>query len=181
MSDEDLKDDKPAGSKRKRLLLIAALVAFVVVAATGAYLFWMSSEDQPEQLAEAEVGADATEQEPSEDLADGEASQELVITPFREIIVNISATTASGNQTQRFLKLNLALAYDESAEGAERLMERQPYIRDAFIDYLRLLSENELRGSAGLARLRADLLHRARSLAETAAPQEILVVDLVIQ
>ena len=114
-------------------------------------------------------------------MAEEEASGELVIAPFREIIVNIAATTASGNQTQRFLKLNLAVAYDGSVDGADRILERQPYIRDAFIDYLRLLNESELRGSAGLASLRAELLHRTRALAETAAPRELLVVDLVVQ
>jgi flagellar FliL protein len=100
---------------------------------------------------------------------------------LREIIVNISALTAAGAQTQRFLKLNLAIAYDEDRPGSARLAERSPYIRDSFVEYLRLLNESDLSGSAGLARLRAELLHRARSLAETDAAREVLIVDLVMQ
>lgn len=109
------------------------------------------------------------------------AGETVIVTPFKEIIVNISATTATGRQTTRFLKLNTALVYDETAPGAGHIEERKEFVRDAFQDYLRQLSERDVQGSAGLAILKAELLRRARSIAGTDAPQEILISDLIIQ
>ncbi|WP_045320008.1 flagellar basal body-associated FliL family protein [Limimaricola cinnabarinus] len=101
--------------------------------------------------------------------------------PFEEIIVNITATTASGRQTSRFLKLDLALIYDQAASDAARLQERQVYMRDSFQDYLRTLDERDLRGSLGLADLKSELLRRARAVSGGEAPREILVSDMIIQ
>ena len=101
--------------------------------------------------------------------------------PFEEIIVNITATTASGRQTSRFLKLDLALIYDASQPGAERLEERRIYLRDSFQDYLRTLDERDLRGSLGLADLKSELLRRARAVAGADIAHEILVSDMIVQ
>jgi len=109
------------------------------------------------------------------------AGEAVIVTPFKEIIVNISATTATGRQTTRFLKLNTALVYDEKAPGAGHVEERKEFVRDAFQDYLRQLSERDVQGSAGLAILKAELLRRARSITGSDAPQEILISDLIIQ
>jgi flagellar FliL protein len=124
---------------------------------------------------EGAAGAVETSTEPAQE---GDA---VIVTPFKEIIVNISATTATGRQTTRFLKLNTALVYDEKAPGADHIEERKEFVRDAFQDYLRQLSERDVQGSAGLAILKAELLRRARSIAGTDAPQEILISDLIIQ
>ncbi|MCP1167667.1 flagellar basal body-associated FliL family protein [Limimaricola litoreus] len=101
--------------------------------------------------------------------------------PFEEIIVNITATTASGRQTSRFLKLDLALIYDSSQPEAERLEERRIYLRDSFQDYLRTLDERDLRGSLGLAELKSELLRRARAVAGSDIAHEILVSDMIVQ
>ena len=101
--------------------------------------------------------------------------------PFEEIIVNITATTASGRQTSRFLKLDLALIYDSAAPDAARLAERQIYLRDSFQDYLRTLDERDLRGSLGLSDLKSELLRRARAVSGGEAPREILVSDMIVQ
>ena len=52
--------------------------------------------------------------------------------PFDEMIVNISATTESGRQTSRFLKLDLALVYDRTQDTEGLVEMRHIYLRDAF-------------------------------------------------
>ncbi|MEC7257161.1 MAG: flagellar motor switch protein M [Pseudomonadota bacterium] len=59
---------------------------------------------------------------------------EFAVSPFKEIIVNINATTATGRVTSRFMKLNVALVYDADVEGAERVEERRLFLRDSFQD-----------------------------------------------
>ena len=101
--------------------------------------------------------------------------------PFKEIIVNITDVTASGRRTTRFLKLNVALIYDEAAPGAANVAARQLYMRDSFQDYLRQLTVRDLQGSIGLVTLKAELLRRARTISGSDAPAEMLVADLIIQ
>ncbi|OWU83203.1 flagellar motor switch protein M [Oceanicola sp. 22II-s10i] len=109
------------------------------------------------------------------------AEGSIVVTPFKEIIVNVTATTATGRQTTRFLKLNVALVYDETRPGAAQIEERKLFLRDSFQDYLRQLSDADLQGSIGLSRLKAELLRRARAVSDSDAPQELLIADLIIQ
>ena len=89
--------------------------------------------------------------------------------------------TITGRQTTRFLKLNLALAYDNRVSGAENIESRKLFLRDSFQEYLRQLNENDLQGSIGLVRLKSELLRRARAISDSAAPQEFLIADLIVQ
>ncbi|MCA0942312.1 flagellar basal body-associated FliL family protein [Yangia mangrovi] len=107
--------------------------------------------------------------------------ENIIVLPFQEIIVNITATTATGRQTSRFLKLNLALVYDNALPGAATIETRQLFMRDSFQDYLRQLNESDLQGSIGIARLKGELLRRARAITDSEAPQEFLIADLIIQ
>ena len=109
------------------------------------------------------------------------AAPKMAVIPFKEIIVNINATTATGRTTSRFMKLNVAMVYDDKAEGANRIEERQLFLRDSFQDYLRQLTERDLQGSIGLITVKQELLRRARTITESDAPQEMLVADLIVQ
>ena len=106
---------------------------------------------------------------------------EMTVTPFKEIIVNITSTTATGRRTTRFLKLNLALVYDTALPGADDVEARKLYLRDSFQDYLRQLNEADLQGTYGLTTLKTELLRRARAVTGSDAPQELLVSDLIVQ
>ncbi len=108
-------------------------------------------------------------------------ASETSVMPFKEIIVNITATTASGRRTSRFLKLNLALVYDTALDGAGQVEARKLYMRDAFQDYLRQLTERDLQGTQGLLTVKEELLRRARAVAGNEAPREMLVADLIVQ
>lgn len=176
---EESEEGKPP--TKRRFMYVAAAVLLLTGVGAGAYFYFIAQD--------GEVGTDKATAEgdgyQGEDTATkgggGDSHATYVVAPFKEIIVNITSITANGQATSRFLKLNVALAYDPSIDGADRLDERRLFIRDAFVEYLRQLTEDDLRGSAGLARLRADLLHRARILGETDAPRELLIADMVIQ
>ena len=171
-SDDEQNAQKPG--TRKRYILIGVVILALICAGTGGYLF-MAPQDEDVAAADGELKKESKEESKDSD------DESYVVAPFKEIIVNISSITARGEATSRFLKLNIALVYDPGIQGAERLAERQVFIRDSYIDFLRQLSENDLSGSAGLAQLKGELLHRARLLAETDAPKEILIADMVIQ
>ncbi|MCA1287750.1 flagellar basal body-associated FliL family protein [Salipiger bermudensis] len=185
--------------KKKTLLRIVALLLLCVVALAGGFVASVGPQgamklvglaDDPEDEA-ATSGEDAAEDHAAGDghgaapatpaTPAGLPGEHIVVTPFQEIIVNITATTATGRQTTRFLKLNLALAYDNRVSGAENIESRKLFLRDSFQEYLRQLNENDLQGSIGLVRLKSELLRRARAISDSDAPQEFLIADLIVQ
>ena len=95
--------------------------------------------------------------------------------------MNVTDTSLEGRQSSRFLKLNMLLVFDDTQDGADRLVAREIYLRDSFQDFLRQLHVSDLRGSHGLVMLKTELLRRARAVGHTDAPVEILIADMVIQ
>ncbi|SFP65370.1 flagellar basal body-associated FliL family protein [Tranquillimonas alkanivorans] len=160
--------------------LSAAALAGGIAASVGPQAlvdFILQREPTPDAAPAPEGAAPADEGHGAEE----ETAKTFAVMPFDEIIVNITSTTASGRRTTRFLKLNVALVYDDKAHDAGMIEERLLYMRDAFQDYLRLLTERDLQGSLGLTRLKAELLRRARAVSGSDAPREILIADLIIQ
>lgn len=184
----DAAQEKSGGSLGKTLirvvgvglLCLAALLAGVVVALGPDRAMAVFSGESPEPEA-APAEEHATEETHGGDGHAAAPKEKIVVTPFKEIIVNISATTATGRETSRFLKLNLALVYDEAMPGADQIEPRKLFLRDSFQEYLRQLNEADLQGSVGLVNLKSELLRRARAIADSDAPQEILIADLIVQ
>lgn len=204
MTDDAYDPDEEQQTRSKAPLLVVLILAATVGGVVGG--LWLtpggkeflaglvndgSAESGEEQLAEEEgheapTLAPETEEKhaaaPAEDSHDvAESDGKLSVSPFKEIIVNINATTATGRSTSRFMKMNIALVYDSHLPGAERIEERRLFLRDSFQDYLRQLNERDLRGSVGLMTIKQDLLHRARTITDSDAPREMLVSDLIVQ
>ncbi|MCR8550513.1 flagellar basal body-associated FliL family protein [Salipiger sp. P9] len=189
MADSSQTSQSDAAPRKKgRLLRVVALLAICLLALAGglvaavgpqrALALFGGGEADPAATHETEAAAHAA----PEAVGHGATTQKnIVVTPFKEIIVNITSTTATGRQTTRFLKLNLALAYDTRLPGAENIEERKLFLRDSFQDYLRQLNESDLQGTIGLVRLKSELLRRARAISDSDAPQEFLIADLIVQ
>ncbi|MEM9475687.1 MAG: flagellar basal body-associated FliL family protein [Pseudomonadota bacterium] len=174
-------DEAPAPKSRRKLILAAAAVLVLVALGGGGYVFLSSGPSEEMAEKPKETQKKKAEDKPMDDGTAAAVNQQYAVAPFKEIIVNISSITINGQASSRFLKLNIALVYDPNAEGAERIEERQIYIRDSFVEFLRQVTERDLNGSAGLAFLKSELLHRVRLLAESDAPKDLLIADLVIQ
>jgi len=150
-----------------------------------------SSTDTPTQDTDHAATGGTDEQGNVADAGDAHANDthggagpdeaEMPVLPFPEIIVNVTDVTAAGRKTSRFLKLNMLMVYDDTLEGAERLLGREVYLRDAFQDFLRQLYVSDIQGSRGLAMMKTELLRRARAVGHTEAPVEILISDMVVQ
>ncbi len=189
-----------AGKKppRKLLFLVVAVVLSLSAAAGGLIMSFGLDEtialisggdknqENPQDAPGGEHGApsDGENGAPSDKEAEAQnAGSDLALTvdPMKEIVVNITAVSLAGRKSTRFLKLNLALVFDEHAEGAEHVTDRRVYIRDAFQNYLRQLTERDLSGTIGVLRLKSELLRRARAITESDAPKEVLISDIIIQ
>ena len=180
---EATEDQKGGKSPLRKASIASVLFVVCLAAAAGGMalsmgpaaflsLFGGSSEAQDE------AGAPGHAPHSS---AQGTDATPLEMLPVDEMIVNITALTLSGRKTSRFLKIDAAILYDPAIPGAGEIPERYLYIRDSFQDYMRQLGESDLEGSAGLARLKSELLRRARAVSGSEAPRDILIADMVIQ
>jgi len=150
----------------KKLLIIAAggALVFLLVIGIGIYFFFGGSDATKTQLA---MGA----------------SEALPVTPpniafydVPDIIVNIQ----SADSTPAYLKLSVSLELDSPEEKAG-MVALQPRIVDQFQGYLRELRMDDLKGSAGVVRLKEELLRRINVAAAPYRVRDVLLKQMIIQ
>ena len=93
-----------------------------------------------------------------------------------DIIVNLN--TDERRQVFLSMSVSLELADETKVEHVEQIM---PRIIDSFQMYLRELRMEDLRGSAGLYRLREELLRRVSASAPEAEIRDVLFREMLVQ
>jgi flagellar FliL protein len=153
--------EAPAAGKggRRRLIIIAAaaLVAVLVIGG-GLYLFL--------GVGKAPSGAAAT----------AEAAPQSFIFNLPEMTVNLN-TEGKG---QSFMKLTIALEVADQKMMTE-IQPRMAKVIDAFQVYLRELRPSDLQGSAGIYRLKEELLRRVNVAIAPAQIDGILFKEILVQ
>lgn len=93
-----------------------------------------------------------------------------------DLIVNLNA---SGRKSA-FLKIKISLEI-ETAEDMAEITQVMPRIIDNFQVYLRELRVSDLQGSAGLYRLREELLRRVNLAVRPVRVKDILFNEMLVQ
>jgi flagellar FliL protein len=93
-----------------------------------------------------------------------------------DMVVNIQSQDGS----PAYLKLGVALELDSAAEkpGLQVLM---PRVVDQFQSYLRELRVDDLRGSAGVVRIKEELLRRINVAAQPYRVRDVLLKEMIVQ
>lgn len=171
MADEnaqaDGEDDAEGGegaSKKKKLILFGGIGLVVLLALGGGGYFFFMSGDSSEPAATA-AGA-AGGQEPQ---------KPVVFYDLPEMTVNLAT---DGRAT--YLKVRIALEVEDRAM-IEQIQPYLPRILDAFQIYLRELRPADLEGSAGLFRLKEELLRRINLSVYPARVDGVLFKEILVQ
>jgi flagellar FliL protein len=172
MAEEALEDGfeeggEPAPKKvsGKRLIIAAVLLLILIGGGVGAALVFLGGEEPP----------------PAE-AADGEAPAPQPVDTrayFFEVpdmIVNLN----TNGRKSTFLKIKIALEL-QGAGDADRIDEVLPRIVDNFQIYLRELRVDDLDGSAGMYRLREELLRRVNLAARPVQVEDVLFKEMLVQ
>ncbi|HEX6979219.1 MAG TPA: flagellar basal body-associated FliL family protein [Alphaproteobacteria bacterium] len=93
-----------------------------------------------------------------------------------EMLVNLN----TGGRRANFLKISVSLELEDSAD-IPRIEAVLPRIIDNFQIYLRELRIEDLRGSAGMYRLREELLARVNYAVQPAKVRDILFKEMLVQ
>jgi len=147
----------PAKGKRTRLIIIAA-AALIAVLAIGAVLYFVVG-----------IGKSA----PSSASA---AAPSTFIFNLPEMTVNLN----TNGQGESFMKVTVALEVADQAMMTE-IQPRMAKVVDAFQVYLRELRPSDLQGSAGIYRLKEELLRRVNVAVAPAQIDGILFKEILVQ
>ncbi|MEO8685459.1 MAG: flagellar basal body-associated FliL family protein [Devosia sp.] len=157
-ADVEIEDGAVAKKGKGRLIIIAAAAIVVLLAGAGLYLFLSAGK-----------GADP-------------AATEAAAAP-QSFIFNLPPMTVNLNneaEGEAFMKLTVAL----EVANEEMMTEIQPSMAkvvDAFQVYLRELRKSDLEGSAGIYRLKEELLRRVNIAIYPAKVESILFKEILVQ
>lgn len=150
-------------SKKKLIIIAVVLVVLLIGGGAGAYFGGFIGGDHGSEQAEG-----ATEKNKEE------AKKEYMDLP--EFLVNLNTSSRSSSFLKMTIVLDLADAKDTAVIEAN-----MPRILDSFNAYLRELRPSDLYGSAGLYRLREELLVRVNKIVAPVQVNDILFKQILIQ
>jgi flagellar protein FliL len=172
--DEDLGGAGRRGSARKRLsgkkLVLFVILPVLLVVGAGAGL-WFSGA-----LSGLLSSPSATAEAPAP--AAGPLTGAPIFWPAKpmEILVNLR----TDNPRPTFLKLSVSLELERVEDGV-KIGDVMPRVTDTFQVYLRELRADQLQGSAGLLRVREELLARINAAVRPVRVKDVLFTEMLIQ
>jgi flagellar FliL protein len=172
---EKVEAEAPAKPKGRRRLLLLAIP--VLLAAIGAGL-WFSGVIPSllglhrQDAAHASAAAGTTTAAPGT-----EAGQPPPAIDLPEMVANLNSPPG---QRARFVKLHARIELSRPQDVAVA-QANMPRLLDLFQTYLRETHPEELRGSAGIWRLREELIARANIAISPARVTDVLFTELLVQ
>jgi flagellar FliL protein len=163
---EILPEDLAAGLKKKKfsgkqlVLFIVLPLLLAVGLGVGAYFMFFAKHAE-KVAAEEKANANKTE---------------VLFYDLPEMLVNLNA----GGRKANYLKIHVALEVDKQSTMA-LLEEKQARIIDNFQVYLRELRVEDLNGSAGMFRLKEELLQRVNVSIAPAQVKDVLFKEMLVQ
>lgn len=146
------------GGGKKKLIIIGVAVVALLAAAGGGYMYMQRSK-----AADAEKAA---------------LKKKTVFFDLPEITVNLAG--APGQERPAYLRLKVALEVEDQKMIAE-IQPLMPRVVDNFQIFLRELRPTDLEGSAGLYRLKEELVRRINAAVYPARVEAILFKDVLVQ
>jgi flagellar FliL protein len=104
------------------------------------------------------------------------AASDLIFYELPDMIVNLNTT---GSQP-RFLRIRVALEFGDK-QIVKKIRRDMPRIIDHFQVYLRELRREDLRGSAGMYRLKEELMIRVNQTVQPSRIRDVLFREMLVQ
>jgi len=150
-----------AGKKKKKMMIIGGAAVAVLLLVGGGAAFFLTGGSKTEEKKE-EVAS--------------ETKDKPVYYSLGDMIVNLSGEGKRPNYLK--VKVTLELANEKDSQLMDLI---KPRIVDNFQVYLRELRMEDLRGSAGMYRLREELLMRVTEAAQPIRIRDVLFQEMLVQ
>ena len=146
-------------SKKMLMILVPVLLLVVGGGGAGAYFFLFKKSDKEAAKADEPL-----------------TPPKVAFSDMQDILVNIQ----SNDGTPAYLKLGLSLELEDDAQKTA-IQPLMPRITDQFQAYLRELRLDDLKGSAGVLRLKEELLRRVNVAAAPYHVRDVLLKEMIVQ
>lgn len=161
--DETAEDGAEAPkSGKKKLVMIGGAAALVAVLG-GGWFFFMKKKPVEEVTAEQAAAA---------------AKKLITFVEMKDMMIGISAGPQQDRQPIIKIKVALEIADPKTADQVKPLL---PRVEDAFQVFMRELRPSDLDGSAGMYRLKEELLRRVNVTVYPAKVDAVLFKELLLQ
>lgn len=156
----------PPKKSKKKLIIIAVAAIVLIAAGVGGAFFagLIGGSTEHAELAEGEIGPD------------GKPVLTAVFYTLPDFLVNLNT---GGKQTS-FLKAVIVLEVQKSSD-IPTIEANLPRLMDGYNTYLRELRASDLSGSAGVQRLREELLLRGNKALAPVKINDVLFKSIVVQ
>ena len=165
-AEADVEEGAPAKKGIPKLFIIIGAAAIVVLLGGAGLFFFLASSSAPVEEAAADDGHGGVA-----------AAGHTFIFNLPPMIVNLNG---EDGQKEAFMKLTVAL----EVANQETMVAIQPSMAkvvDAFQVYLRELRRSDLEGSAGVYRLKEELLRRVNVAIYPSRVESILFKEILVQ
>jgi len=146
-------------SGKKLILFVIAPLVLILLMGGGAAFFLLGGKKEEPKVEEKPQPVKA-----------------LIYYNLPEILVNLNAA----GRRSSFLKMTISLELENPAD-IPKIQAVMPRIVDNMQSYLRELRAEDLRGSAGLFRLREELLARVNAASQPAKVNDVLFQEVLVQ
>lgn len=169
-TEAEVGDEVPAKKGINKLfIIIGAAVVVVLLAGTGLFFFMSSGSSAPAAEAKAEAGEGAAGEY-------GAGAADTFIFNLEPMMVNLQSVDG----VQNYMKLTVALEVADE-EMMTEIQPRLAKVVDAFQVYMRELRKSDLEGSAGVYRLKEELLRRVNLAVYPARIESVLFKEILVQ
>jgi flagellar protein FliL len=167
--------EAPKARSKKKLIIIAAAAVAVLAGGGGGAWFFLHRSQGTEAAASGEGhGAGAGGHA-------AEGSKKTAFLELKEMMVNLSGQNLQQlSERPRYLKMKITLEVSDPKIVAE-VQPLLPRIEDTFQVYTRELRPSDLEGSAGVYRLKEELLRRVNVAIYPSKVDAVLFKEILIQ
>ncbi|WP_293810307.1 flagellar basal body-associated protein FliL [uncultured Bosea sp.] len=151
-----------APKSKKKLFMIVGGVVLLAAAGGGGWFFL--KKPSPEQTAAAEAAA--------------KAKNPIAFLDMKDMMISMSNGGQQDRQPIMKIKVVLEIADSKAADQVKPLL---PRVEDAFQVFMRELRPSDLEGSAGMYRLKEELLRRVNLTVYPAKVDAVLFKELLVQ
>ena len=163
------------GGKKKLFIIIGAVLVVLIGAGVGVYFAGLLDPLLGKKHETAEGSEGGTAESGDKQGPKGPAGPSVLF-DMPEMIVTLN----TAQRKTAFLKIRVALELGR-ADEIPKVQAVMPRIVDNFQVYLRELRVEDLKGSAGMYRLREELLTRVKAAAAPAKINAVLFKEMLIQ
>lgn len=156
-------EEAPKGGGKKKLIIIAAGVVVLALLGGGGWFFFLK-KPSAEQLAAVEAAKNV--------------KKPVSFVEMKDMTIGISAGAQQDRQPIMKIKVVLEVA---DAKVSDEIKPLLPRVEDAFQVFMRELRPSDLEGSAGMYRLKEELLRRVNVTVHPARIDAVLFKELLVQ